>query len=57
MSRSDGTPTTVPATSFKVMWFVPDRPVEGNTVYVRPPVQSDAPTGSEPVVSSADVDS
>lgn len=30
----------IPAVSHKVVWFAPDRPVEGNTIYRRPPVES-----------------
>jgi hypothetical protein len=30
----------IPAISHKVVWFAPDRPVEGNTIYRRPPVES-----------------
>jgi hypothetical protein len=34
----------IPAVSHKVVWFAPDRPVEGNTIY------------RLPLVGSADVD-
>ena len=30
----------IPATSHRVVWFAPDRPVEGNTIYRRPLVES-----------------
>ena len=36
MSRTAGQPASVLANSYKVLWFPPDRPVEGNTIYVRP---------------------
>lgn len=36
MSRTAGQPSSVLANSYKVLWFPPDRPVEGNTIYVRP---------------------
>jgi hypothetical protein len=36
MSRAAGQPKSVPTTSYKVVWFPPDRPVEGSTIYVRP---------------------
>jgi hypothetical protein len=29
-----------PATWHRVVWFAPDRPVEGNTIYRRPLVES-----------------
>ena len=57
MSRSDGPSTTpLPATSFKVVWFAPDRPVEGNTMYVRPSVESAPVTGPDSAVLPTDVD-
>lgn len=57
MSRSDGPLTaTVPATSFPVVWFAPDRPVEGNTMFVRPPVESETAAELDSVVPPADVD-
>lgn len=36
MSRTAGQPSSVLANSYKVLWFPPDRPVEGNTIFVRP---------------------
>jgi len=30
-----------PQSGFKVTWFPPDRPVEGNTIYVRPAGDAD----------------
>jgi len=36
MSRTTGQETSVPASAFPVVWFAPDRPVEGNTIYIRP---------------------
>jgi hypothetical protein len=44
-----GQPTSLPTNSYKVVWFPPDRPVEGNTIYVRPaadfePVATPDPT-------------
>jgi len=36
MSRTAGQPSSVLVNSYKVLWFPPDRPVEGNTIYVRP---------------------
>lgn len=39
----------IPAVSHKVVWFAPDRPVEGNTIYRRPPVESaDVDVDAEP---------
>lgn len=45
MPRDAGQSPTVPVSPSKVLWFVPDRPVEGNTIYVRP--ASDAEPGAE----------
>ena len=42
MSRS-GQPTSLPVNSFKVVWFPPDRPVEGNTIYIRPAADLEPP--------------
>lgn len=28
-------PKPMPATTYEVVWFAPDRPVEGSTIYVR----------------------
>jgi hypothetical protein len=36
MSCTAGQPSSALANSYKVLWFPPDRPVEGNTIYVRP---------------------
>ena len=35
MPRTAGQPSSVLAYSYKVLWFPPDRPVEGNTIFVR----------------------
>ncbi len=45
MSRTAVQALDVPATAHQVVWFAPDRPVEGNTVYVLPGAGSDVPTG------------
>ncbi len=42
MSRTAGQPASVLANSYKVLWFPPDRPVEGNTIYVRPATDFEA---------------
>jgi len=49
MSRTAGKSADVPLNSYQVVWFPPDRPVEGNTIYIRPaanvePVAAPAPT-------------
>ena len=41
MPRTAGQPSSVLANSYKVLWFPPDRPVEGNTIYVRPATDVD----------------
>jgi hypothetical protein len=43
MSPLDGQQIAMPSTSHKVTWFPPDRPVEGNTIYVRPGASSGDP--------------
>ncbi len=43
MSRTTAQALAVLAISHQVVWFVPDRPVEGNTVYVLPGAGSDVP--------------
>jgi hypothetical protein len=36
MSHATVQVSEIPATSHRVVWFAPDRPVEGNTIYRRP---------------------
>jgi hypothetical protein len=54
MSRTAGQPTSLPS-SYKVVWFPPDRPVEGNTIYIRPDVDCD-PQRSRDVATRNDTD-
>jgi hypothetical protein len=44
MSSADGQPAA--PLPHKVSWFAPERPVEGNTIYVRPDTAS-APAESD----------
>jgi hypothetical protein len=44
MSSADGQPAA--PLPHKVSWFAPERPVEGNTIYVRP--------DSEPTLATSD---
>jgi len=36
---------------YRVTWFAPDRPVDGGTVYIRPPAEEAAPEVGAPVLS------
>lgn len=55
MSHAAVQAPTVPATAHRVVWFAPDRPVEGNTIYRRPCMDSDAAVECEiPVSPPAD---
>jgi hypothetical protein len=37
----------VPVAAHRVVWFAPDRPVEGNTIYLLPSTSSDGATECE----------
>jgi hypothetical protein len=55
MSRTAGQSTSLPFNSFKVVWFPPDRPVEGNTIYIRS-VTDCEPLPTPAAVTSEDAD-
>ena len=46
----------IPAAAHKVVWFAPDRPVEGNTIYRRyiddSPAETDLPDSAVPDANS-----
>ena len=54
MSHAAVQASAVPATAHRVVWFAPDRPVEGNTVYRRPSAESEGASEFELEASPAE---
>ena len=53
MSCTAGHRSSLLANTHKVVWFAPDRPVEGNTIFVRPLTNFEAATEHDSTEASS----